>query len=394
MPAKIYNQIVCFLSGILFLTLWGLTACQSPPPPDPPAAEIRIGLLAPLSGPLAATAGQAMLDSATLAVKAVNEAGGLLVDGRRHPVRLIEADDGGTPETAMQAAQRLINQENVVAIIGPPFSGTALHVAPFVNEARIPLITPTATNPRITPGYAYVFRSTFDDNFQGVALARFIKDEFNANRAAILYDLTNEYSQGLADTFRTAFTQLDGEIVLVETYTADTNEDFTIQLERIAQSGAEILFLPNLTNDVLRQGQQINEMGLDLILIGGDSWNGARLSEHGGFAGSFFSGNFCRDLTNERIRRFVEKYEATYSQTPDGVISLTYDTFGLLFAVIEAENSFAPDNIQNGLYNIVYDGIVGRITFDTDGNPINKNVAIWKIDETTRACYTVVSPGS
>jgi branched-chain amino acid transport system substrate-binding protein len=395
MPKKLHIQTVHLLSVILFLGLGWLTACQETSAPEPTTStEIRIGLLAPLSGPLAATTGQALLNSARMAVAEINDAGGLLIDGQHYPVVLVEADDGGTPETAVQSAQRLINQENVVAIVGPPFSGTTLHVAPLANEARIPLITPSATNPQITPGRPYVFRTTFDDNFQGVALARFIKDEFNANRAAILYEITNEYSHGLAMTFQEAFVDLGGEITVVETYTADTNEDFSRQLESIAQSQVNILFLPNYTSDVLQQRQQLQEMGLNPILIGGDSWDGSRLSEDGGFAGSYFSGNFCRDLTNEKIRTFVEKFETTYNRTPDGLITLTYDTLGLLFAVMEAENSFAPDNIQNGLYNIVYEGVTGTITFDTDGNPINKAVAIWKIDETTRACYTVVTPGS
>jgi branched-chain amino acid transport system substrate-binding protein len=396
MSPQLYIQPVRILTGILFLSLWGLVACQTPSTPEPTAVptEIRIGLLAPFSGPNAATAGQATLNSANLAIAEINEAGGLLVGGRHYLVELVPEDDGGTRETAVAAAQRLINQENVVAIIGPPYSGTTLAVAPIANEARIPLITPTATNPDITPGLPYVFRATFDDTFQAIALAHFISQGLAANHVAVLYDVSNDYSRGLAETFHHAFSERQGEIVAFETYTADTSDDFTGQLERIAQSQAEVLFLPNFTDHVLRQGQQAKAMGLNLTFIGGDSWNGERLSAQGDFVGAFFSGNYCRDLSNETIRRFVEKFETTYGQVPDGMVALTYDAFGLLFAAIEAENSFEPDNIKDGLYNISYNGITGTITFDPNGNPDNKSVPIWKIEETTRACYTEVSPGS
>jgi branched-chain amino acid transport system substrate-binding protein len=209
-----------------------------------------------------------------------------------------------------------------------------------------------------------------------------------------LYDVSNDYSRGLAETFQAAFAERGGEIVAFESYTADTNTTFTNQLQQIAASQPQAIFLPNYTNDVLRQGNEIEALGLDVTLIGSDSWQGDRLSAQGNFVGSFFSGNYCRDLDNEIIRRFVETYEDKFATLPDGVAALTYDSFGLLFAVMQEQNSFEADIIQNGLYNIVFEGVTGPIVFDANGNPDNKNVAIWIIEEDDRRCYTVIAPGS
>lgn len=377
--------------SILLFTLLGLLACQSPNQQEDPA-QIRIGFLAPINALTTGISNPSTRNSAQLAINEVNEAGGLLVNGQAYQIVLVEGDDGGTPETAAQTALRLINQENVVAIIGPPFSSTALAVAPLANEAGIPLITPTATNPEITPNRPYIFRATFDDNFQAIALANFIHADLAYNRVAVLYDISNNYSQSLAETFTTAFSQNGGNIVAIETYTADTNINFTSQLQQIEAAQPEAIFLPNPTNDVLIQGAAIREMGLTATLIGGDSWQGQRLSAEGSFAGSFFSGNYCRDMNNETISRFVHTYEAAYDSVPDGLAALTYDSFGLLFAAIQAQNSIDTDSIKDGLYNITYDGVTGPIKFDTNGNPINKNVAIWTITESDRHCYAIISP--
>jgi branched-chain amino acid transport system substrate-binding protein len=391
MNITIYNVTQKLLIGSLFILLPLAIACQGPTEATE-RPSIHVGLIAPINPDSTGPTGFSALNSARLAVSEINEAGGLLVGGQAHQIVLVEGDDGGTAETAAQTAQRLINQENVVALIGPPFSGTALAVAPLANVAKIPLITPTATNPEITPGRPYVFRATFDDNFQAVALASFIHSDLAYDRVAVLYDISNDYSRGLAETFRDSFSQLGGDVVAMETYTADTNESFSEQMQRIAASQPQAIFLPNFTSDVIRQRNEIREIGLEATLIGSDSWQGQRLSDDGGFVGSFFSGNYCRDMSNDSIRGFVEKYEAAFDAVPDGMAALTYDAFGLLFAAIQAEDSFEADIIQQGLYNVRYEGVTGPIIFDEDGNPDNKNVAIWIIDETERRCHAVIAP--
>lgn len=366
--------------------LVSLTGCQRNEPP-----EIRIGLLAPLSGDLADTTGARSVASAELAVREVNEAGGLEVNGRRHQIVLVMADDGDNPETAVSSAQRLINQENVVAIIGPPFSGPAIPVAAVAENAAIPMISPTSTNPETTAGKTYVFRTSFVDDFQALAMSRFTLEELQARRAAVLFDIARAYSRGLAEAYQQAFESAGGEIVAFESYTSDENEEFNTQLETILASNPEVLFLPNVTDDVLLQAEQARRLGINAILIGSDSWEGERMSDNPIFDTSYFSGHYCRDTSIERVRVFADAYRESYGREPNGLDALTYDSFGLLFATLQAQENIDPQSIRDGLYLINYTGVTGLIDFEENGDP-SKSVAIWRIQNGSRACYKMVHP--
>ena len=371
---------------LLFSLGAGLTACSLDAKP-----EIKIGLIAPLSGEYAATTGQPAVDAAQLAVDEVNEAGGLEVAGKRYTLTLAAADNEGNPETAVSAAQRLINQEDVIAIIGPMFSSNAIPVADVAEKAGVPMISPTSTNPQTTAGKQYTFRATFVDDFQGLALARFTLDELGIQQAAVLYDVASAYNRGLAEVYRQAFEESGGQIVAFEAYTTDQNQDFGQQLARIRASHAEALFLPNYTDDVLLQGQQAREMGIDAVILGSDSWEGERLSANDAFESAFFSGHFCRDLTVEKIRGFSERYEGRFDRPPNGLIALTYDSVGLVLAAMQDQGQVTPEAIRDGLYNINYQGITGLIGYQDSGDPI-KSVAIWRIQNGERGCYQMISP--
>jgi len=364
----------------------GLTACSFGAQP-----EVKVGLIAPLSGEYAATTGQPAVDAAQLALDEVNEAGGLEVAGKRYTVILVTADNEGNPETAVSAAQRLINQEGVAAIIGPLFSSNAIPVAAVAEKAGIPMISPTSTNPQTTAGKQYAFRATFVDDFQGLALARFTLDELGVQQAAVLYDVANAYNRGLAEAYRQALEASGGQVVALETYTTDQNQDFSQQLARIQASGAGALFLPNYTDDVLLQGQQAREMGIDAVILGSDSWEGERVSASSAFEQSFFSGHFCRDMTVEKIRAFSERYAQRFDREPNGLIALTYDSVGLVLAAMQDQGAVTPEAIHDGLHHINYEGITGPISYQDSGDPI-KSVAIWRIQNGERSCYQMVHP--
>ncbi len=371
---------------LLFSLSAALAACSLAAKP-----EIKIGLIAPLSGEYAATTGQPAVNAARMAVDEVNEAGGLAVAGKQYTITLLAADNGGNPETAVSAAQRLINQEGVVAIIGPMFSSSAIPVADIAEKAGIPMISPTSTNPQTTAGKQYAFRATFVDDFQGLAMARFTLDELGVRQAAVLYDVASAYNRGLAEAYQQAFEAADGQVVAFETYTTDQNQDFSQQLASIQVSGAAVLFLPNYTDDVLLQGQQAREMGIKAVILGGDSWEGERLSANNAFEDSFFSGHFCRDLTIETIRRFSEQYEQRFDREPNGLIALTYDSVGLVLAAMQDQGEVTPQAIRDGLYALDYQGITGPISYQDTGDPV-KSVAIWRIQNGERGCYKMVSP--
>ncbi|GAB4278616.1 MAG: ABC transporter substrate-binding protein [Candidatus Promineifilaceae bacterium] len=374
---------ILFLLVIFVILLMG---CTSPAP-----SEIKIGLIAPLSGEYADSTGQPAVDAVQMAVDEVNEAGGLEINGRRYTIVLITKDNQGNPETSVSAAQQLINQEGVVAIIGPMFSSNAIPVSEIAEQAGIPMISPTSTNPQTTLGKTFVFRATFIDDFQGLAMARFALEDLGLQKAAVLYDVASSYNRGLAETFRDAFKRLGGDVVAFESYTTDTNSDFSKQLTRIQETNAQALFLPNYTDDVLRKGEQAQAMGLNVTFLGSDSWEGERLMGLPAFENSFFSGHFCRDLSVARIRTFSETYEQRYGREPNGLISLSYDSAGLLFAAMQNQNQATPATIRDGLFAINYTGITGPISYDTNGDPM-KSVAIWTIEKNTRGCYKMVTP--
>lgn len=374
---------IMLLAISLFLIL---AACD-----ESTSREIRIGLIAPISGDFAATTGLPAVDAARLAVAGVNEAGGLEVGGRRYTITLVVEDDQGNPETAVSAAQKLINQEGVAAIVGPFFSSNAIPVAEIAEQARIPMISPTSTNPQTTAGQQYAFRATFLDDFQGMAMARFTVDDLKIQQAAVLYDIASDYNRGLAEAYKESFEGLGGQIVAFEPYTTDQNQDFSQQLAHIQASNADALFLPNYTDDVLRQGQQAHELGIEAIILGSDAWEGERISGDDAFENAYFSGHFCRDQSVENIRRFSQEYEQEFGREPNGLIALTYDSFGFIFAALQEQKQATPEAIRAGLYNISYQGITGLIDFEDTGDPI-KSVAIWHIEDGDRVCHKLVSP--
>jgi branched-chain amino acid transport system substrate-binding protein len=295
------------------------------------------------------------------------------------------------PETAVSAAHKLINQEGVAAIVGPMFSSNAIPVSEVAEAAHIPMLSPTSTNPKTTLNKQFIFRASFVDDFQGAAMARFAYDELGGRKSAVLYDIASEYNKGLAAAYQTAFESLGGQIVAMQTYTTDKNEDYSQQLTVIQALDPDILFLPNYTDDVLLQGQQAREMGIDALILGGDSWEGARLAAQPAFEYSFFSGHYCRDKSIPNIRDFSERFETLYGREPNGLMALTYDSMQLLFAAMQTQTEVTSETIRDGLYQIEYQGITGTIKFEETGDPI-KSVAIWQISEGDRRCYQMINP--
>ena len=228
------------LTLTLILIILGLIACGPQPTQE---TEIRIGVIAPLSGDIA-NVGQSTVEAAELAVQKVNDAGGLDVGGRKQKVVLVIEDNQDKAEVAVSAAQKLINQENVVAIVGPQASRNAIPVSNVAENAHIPMVSPWSTNPETTAGKQYVFRVAFIDPFQGRVMARFAIEEFGAQKAGVLYDVASAYNKGIAEIFKQVFEEAGGQVVAFESYTTG-EQDFSRQLENIRDSGAEVLFLPN-----------------------------------------------------------------------------------------------------------------------------------------------------
>ncbi|HOG53705.1 MAG TPA: ABC transporter substrate-binding protein, partial [Bacillota bacterium] len=242
------------------------------------AEDVRIGLVTPLTGDVA-TFGESTRNAAVLWAEEVNAKGGLL-GGK---VVLAIEDDRNIPAETANAVQKLISQNKVVAVVGSVASKCTLAGAPIAQAAKVPMISPTSTNEAVTKVGDYIFRACFIDPFQGTVMAKFAYTKLNARNAAMLYDIGNDYTKGLAENFKKAFEALGGKIVASETYGVGES-DFSAQLTKIRSARPDVLFLPDYYNSVGLQAKQARQLGITATFLGGDGWDSSELVPIGGSA--------------------------------------------------------------------------------------------------------------
>jgi branched-chain amino acid transport system substrate-binding protein len=335
------------------------------------APEIRLGLITTLSGDLAESYGSSTVDAAKLALQPINDVGGLELGGQKYKIVLVIEDDQDRAEVATRAAQKLINQDRIVALVGPSLSRNAIPVADVSEGARIPMISPNSTNPATTAGKKYVFRVDFIDPFQGRVIARFARDELHASSAAVLYDIASAYNKGIAEVFRQVFTESGGQVVAFESYTSG-EKDFTQQLARIKQRGAAVLFLPNYDNDVPAQAKQAHQTGITATLLGADAWGTLKPENLGDLDGSFFSTDWTIEAQGEQSQAFVKRFRAAYNRSPNNIAALAYDSVGLLVTSMRNQGKSDPEAIRAGLSATTdYAGATGTIGYaGGSGDPV------------------------
>jgi len=334
---------------------------------DKAPAELRIGLIAPLSNPAPFTAHRL----AEVRVAELNAQGGLEVAGRKIPVRLIVADSGGSIESTMNALTRLIQQERVSAIIGPYYSREALPVAAALEVLRVPMITPAATNPEVTKGRQFAFRVCQLDSDQGQTLARYAYETLGLRRLAVLYDESDAYSSGLAGYFRKAFLAQAGTEVLLEPYQSG-ERDYMPQLSRLREFGAQGLFLPNFPVDLAAQLQQARAAGFEGVFLGSDSWD----SDHAFHSipeaqGAMFSTDFFIGAADSKLLAAALALASQAEVNLDQNHVLTLDALDLVFVAAKSVGSTDPVSLRSGLASIRdHKGISGTLTFKNGGDPI------------------------
>ena len=360
------------LTVLISLVFSALAGCT---PKEPQINEIRIGVIASITGSIP-NVGKSTVEAAQMAAQEINDAGGLEVAGKKYTVTLVIEDDQDKAETAVAVAEKLINQEYVVALIGPQASRNAIPVSNVAEKAHIPMISPWSTNPDTTTDKQYVFRVAFIDPFQGQVMARFSFEELNATKAAVLYDIASPYNKGIAEIYKQVFEAAGGKVVAFESYTTGET-DFTKQLGKIKNSGAQVLFLPNYENEVPLQAEQARQIGLDIPIIGSDAWGTIAPENRAALEGAYFSTHYAPDIADEPARTFIENYTKKYSHTPDDVAALTYDAFGLLFEAIQSQGLAEPEAIRTGLAGIEsFLGVTGNMKYSGSGDPIKSAVVL------------------
>ena len=327
---------------------------------------IKIGEVGSMTG-TEATFGTSSDRGIQLAVKEVNGAGG--IKGRQ--IQVIALDDEGKPEEAATAATRLIASEHVLALLGEVASTRSLFMAPKAQAAKVPMVSPSSTNEKVTAVGDYIFRACFIDPFQGYVMAKFATETLKLKKAAILRDVRNDYSVGLAKVFNDNFTKMGGQIVDNESYSSG-DVDFKAQLTNIKGAAPQALYVPGYYTDVGLIARQAREVGLTVPLLGGDGWDSEKLYEIGGVAleGSYFSNHYSVDDPSPRIQEFVGKFKKEYGgQVPDSLAAQAYDAAGMLFDAMKRAKDLSGPSIRDALAQTKdYKGVTGDITMDANRN--------------------------
>jgi branched-chain amino acid transport system substrate-binding protein len=337
--------------------------------------EIVIGEYASLTGG-SASFGQSSHKGTALAIDEINTAGGVL--GKK--LKLITEDDQSQAGQPATIARKLISQDKAVAILGEVASSKSLEAAPICQQNKIPMISPASTNPKVTEVGDYVFRVCFIDPFQGTVMSKFAQSKGWKN-VAVLTDVKQDYSVGLAEFFIKDFKESGGQIVKEQKYSTG-DKDFKPQLTSIKAAKPDAIFVPGYYAEVSLIAKQARLLGIKAPLLGGDGWVGDSLLKVAGNAldGSFFSCHFSSADKSPVVQGFVEKFKAKYNgETPDDMAALGYDSAMILADAIKRTGSTEPEKLRDAIAATKeHQGITGKITLDEHRNA-NKPAVILTI---------------
>jgi branched-chain amino acid transport system substrate-binding protein len=346
-------------------------------PAPAPGDRILLGHVGSMTGS-EATFGDSTDKGIRLAVAEANAKGG--VRGKQIEVKTY--DSQGKPEEAAVAATRLVVQDKVAVLLGEVASSRSLAMAPIADANKTPMISPSSTNPRVTKDGAktrpYVFRVCFIDPFQGTVMAKFARERLKVAKVAILRDVGNDYSVGLADFFQDKFRQLGGEIVTDQSYKAG-DQDFKAQLTAIKNRNPEAIYVPGYYTDVALIARQSRELGMKQPLLGGDGWDSVKLYEIGGKAieGSYFSNHYSPDDPSPRIQEFVQAYQKRFGGVPDGLAAQGYDAAMVAFDAMKRASVPSGVALRDAIAATKdYPGVTGIITIDENHDALKPAVVL------------------
>ncbi len=350
--------------------------------------EILFGEVSSLTGQ-EATFGQSTHNGIMMAVKEINAAGG--IDGKK--IRVITYDNQGKPTEAASATTRLIVQDKVHLILGEVASARSLAMAPVAQRNKVPMITHASTNPQVTEGKDYVFRTCFIDPFQGRVMAKFARENLKVEKVAVLRDVRNDYSVGLANFFVENFQGAGGTILVDQSYSAG-DIDFKAQLTAIRASKPQAIFVPGYYTDVALIARQTRELGLDVPLLGGDGWDSSRLFEIAGEAldGSYFSNHYSLDNPDPKIRKFLADYEASYGRASDAMSALGYDAVQIAAEAVRRAGTTDGPALRDAIAQTKdFVGVTGTITID-EGRNASKPAVVLEIKDGKASYSATIDP--
>jgi len=384
---------VRFASTLVMVALaagFGLAGCGTKG-----GGTIALGVYGSTTG-TTATFGKSTLNGVQMAVDELNAQGG--IGGKK--INVVPEDDESKADEAATAVQKLINQDHVVALIGEVASSRSLAAAPIAQNNGVPMISPSSTNPQVTQVGNFIFRTCFIDPFQGTVMGKFAAQNLHYKKVAILKDVKNDYSVGLAKYFTEEFTGKQGGTIVGEQAYNEGDSDFRSQLTALKAGNPEAIFVPGYYTEVGLIARQARELGITVPLLGGDGWVSDELIKIGGDAlnGCYYSNHFAPDAPDTSLQGFISRYKAKNGGEPDAIAGLAYDAARLLFDSMRRLQAADPKAFEaldashsgdtagqkaaraalrdqiNAAKNFA--GVTGVINFDAERNPVKPAVVI------------------
>ena len=353
------------------------------------ADTIKIGEYASLTGKEAGF-GQTSHQGVVLAVEEINAAGGVL--GRK--IEHVWEDNQTKPGESATVVKKLISRDKVVALIGEVSSGRSLEAAPIAQQAKIPMVAPAATNPKVTQAGNYIFRVCFIDPFQGTVMAKFAKEDLKAKRVAILSSVSNAYSLGLAKFFKATFIPAGGEVVSEKNF-SEGDKDFRAQLTAVKAANVDAVFVPGYYTESALIVRQARDLGLTMPFFGGDGWEDEQLLKIGGEAlnGCYYSTHFSAENTDPVVAAFTAKYKARWNgELPGAFSALGYDAVYVIAEAIKRAGGTDGPKLRDALAATKdFPGVSGVTTIDKDRNA-SKSATIIALQGGKAKFHKTVSP--
>ena len=378
------------LTAIALVLVVAIIGCQQAP------KVLKVAVLAPLSGGQPSF-GVSTRDGALLAINEWNAKGGVL----NMKITPIVEDSQCSADPAVNAANKVINQDKVHYIVGEVCSSASIPVSEIANSNKVIQISPTSTNPSVTVDKsgatkAYIFRACFIDPFQGKVGATFAVNNLKAKKAFVMYDQSNDYVKGLAENFETTFTSLGGTVVGKESYVGKTDTDFSAILTKVKVAKPDVVYLPDYYNVVNLAAKQAKAKGISAPFMGGDGWDSSDLDVKAADNG-YYTNHYDASDPRPEVQDFLKAYGAAYkddknnAKVPDALAALAYDATNLLLTAIKNAGADNTDKVKAAMEGISFAAVSGKITFDAQHNPI-KGAVIIKVKDGKKIFDSFVAP--
>lgn len=360
------------------------------------ADTIKIGFDLPLTGDIPKV-GESSKFAAEMLKEDINSKGGLEVGGKKYMLEFVYEDNEAKAESAVTAALKLIERDRILAMIGPNSSKQAVPAGQVADDNQTPMVSPWSTNPDTTLDRPWVFRAAFLDPFQGPVAVDFAVEQFKAKTAAVLYDLSNDYSKGLAEIFKEDFEKKmgTGTVLAFESH-GTKDQDFSAQLTKIIAAKPDFIFLPENYNHVALIVKQAHQLGWKGPFMGSDAWGSAELMELCGddCKGLYFSTHYAAAGAGGATKKFIDRYKAKYGYVPDDVAALTWDATRIVLQGLQEAGKLTGklrkdrQGLRDAMAGIKsFDGITGKMKFDEQGDPVKCAVVV-KISDTGEFVFT------